>query len=103
MERMLILFSPPADPEAFQRTYFDAHIDLVKKLPGLLHYTVTQAPRAVGAESPYFMVVELDWPDRDAMRAAWRSPEGEAVTAHATALDAQRLTLTFEVKDLLAG
>jgi|SRR5579885_2600256 len=103
MERMLILFSAPADPERFEKLYFEDHAPLVKKMPGLRHYVVARNPRGVGAESPYWMVVELDWDDRDAMRASWRSPEGEAVTTHAAQLDAERTTLTFTAGDLLAG
>ena len=103
MERMLILFSAPADAETFDKVYFDDHAPLVRRLPGLAHYTVARQPRGVGGESPYAMIVELDWPDREAMRAAWRSPEGEAVTAHAAELKAERTTLTFEARDLLAS
>ena len=101
MERMLILFSAPANPEAFDRVYFEDHVPLVKKLPGLVGYAASRNVRAVAAESPYYMVVELDWADRDTMRECWRSAEGQAVTAHASELHAERLTLTMSPEALL--
>ena len=81
MVRFLVLYDPPADPEAFDRHYREIHIPLAKKLPGLRRYTVSRNVSGIRGGGPCYMVAELDWDDMDALKRAFQSPAGQATAA----------------------
>ena len=81
MHRLLTLYPPPSDADAF-RAYFEGkHLPLVEKLPGLRGYSYGFDLAALDGESPYFCTFTGDFDDGDALDAALGSPEGEAVAA----------------------
>jgi uncharacterized protein (TIGR02118 family) len=98
MHRLTIQYAEPADPEAFDRHYFDEHVALCKPLPGLLRASFSK-PRALGPGPAPYLVAELDFADADALRAALRSPEMAAVGADAETLSASRVMFTGEVSE----
>lgn len=81
MHKMLVLYPPPTDPQAFREYYEGTHLPLAAKLPGLramrYSFDVSSGP----GESPYFAVWEGDFDSAEAMTAALSSPEGQAVAA----------------------
>jgi uncharacterized protein (TIGR02118 family) len=81
MRKVLALYPPPADPEAFREHYESIHLPLTAKLPGLraLRYSFDLA--SPEGESPYFAVFEAEWDDAGVMAASLSSPEGQAVAA----------------------
>ena len=83
--RFLALYETPADPEAFDRHYRQVHIPLLRQLPGLRRYSVSQDLTVLHG-APCYLVTQLDWDTMDELRAAFASPEGQA-----TAADAARL------------
>ena len=44
MARMVVIYKRPDDVEAFQRHYFEKHVPLAKRLPGIRKYEVSQGP-----------------------------------------------------------
>lgn len=78
MLRLLVLYGRPTDPDAFDRHYRQTHIGLAQRLPGLRHYTISRGLGAMQGESPYHLVAELDFDDRNALDAAVSSTEGQA-------------------------
>ena len=46
MARMVVIYRTPENVEAFDRHYFDIHVPLAKKLPGLRKYEVNDGPIA---------------------------------------------------------
>ena len=78
MVRLLVLFNPPEDPAAFDKHYNEIHVPLVKQWPGVLRYTVSRNLRAA---SKYYLVAEIDFADKDALRSALASPAGQEATA----------------------
>lgn len=96
MHRLTIQYDTPADPEAFDRHYFDVHVPLCKPLPGLRSASFSK-PRALGPGTTPYLVAELDFDDADALKAALKSPEMAAVGADAENLDAARVMFTGEV------
>lgn len=42
MAKIFAIYQQPADPAAFDRYYFDTHVPLAKKIPGLRRYEVTR-------------------------------------------------------------
>ncbi len=81
MVRFLVLYDTPADPEAFDRHYWEIHIPLAKQLPGLRRYTISRNHRPVRGERSYYLVAELDWDDTAAMQQAFASEIGQATAA----------------------
>ena len=77
MHRLLTLYPPPSDPDAF-RAYFEGkHLPLVEKLPGLRGYSYGFDLAAVdGGESPYFCTFAGDFDDAE--RSTQRSPHRRA-------------------------
>lgn len=81
MVRMLVLYDTPENPEAFDRYYNETHIPLVKRLPGLLRYTVSRNISVARGGMEFYLVAELDWENLEAMRAAMASEIGQETTA----------------------
>jgi uncharacterized protein (TIGR02118 family) len=78
--KIVVLYPPQPDPEAFKAYYLSTHLPLARKLPGLLDLRYTFDVHAV-AGSPYFCVFEAEFRDGNALGAAMGSAEGQAVTA----------------------
>ena len=81
MHKILVLYPPQPDPEAFKAYYVATHIPLVRTLPGLLAMRYSFDIAAPQGNSPYFCVFEAEFADVAAMGAALASPEGQAVAA----------------------
>lgn len=80
MARMLVIYSPPSDPEAFDRHYTEVHVPLARALPGLRRYDVSRGP-VLGAtgEPAAHLVASLEFDDLPSLQAALASEEGRAV------------------------
>lgn len=79
MYRMLVLYSPPTDPEQFREHYVQTHIPLVRKVPGVLDARYSLEIGRFGGDPPYFCIAELDFESRGSMNTALRSDEGKAM------------------------
>ena len=93
--RFLALYDTPADPEAFDRHYRQVHIPLLRRLPGLRRYSVSENLTALYG-GPCYLVTELEWDTMDELRAAFATPEGQA-----TAADAARLQELAPVRRMI--
>jgi len=81
MIRFLVVYNQPTDVKAFEQHYREVHIPLTKKLAGLRRYTLSRNIAPIRGGEPYYLVAELDWDNRDALRQAFQSPEGQATAA----------------------
>ena len=79
MAMMLVVYRTPANKEAFDKHYFDVHVPLAKKLPGLKKYEVSKGSimPIAGAKDPY-MVAMLHFETLAAIREAFGSEIGQA-------------------------
>ncbi|MBN9218937.1 MAG: EthD family reductase [Mesorhizobium sp.] len=82
MARMVVIYPTPKHVEAFDRHYFDVHVPLALKLPGLRKYEVSDGPivTPVGA-SDVHRIGTLYFDDLAAIGKAFASPEGQAAGA----------------------
>jgi uncharacterized protein (TIGR02118 family) len=79
MAKLLVLYNKPEDPAAFDAHYHGTHVPLVRKVPGLRSFSISNgAVNAPRGESPYYMVVELNFDSPEALQAGLASPEGAA-------------------------
>lgn len=74
---------PDISVETFRSTLGGVHGDLAERLPGLLRYVQNHVADDPTRKHPgWDAVVELWWDDREAMEAAWLSPEGRKASGH---------------------
>jgi uncharacterized protein (TIGR02118 family) len=81
MVKLVALYKKPVDTEAletFEKHYFDVHMPLVAKTPGLLKSEVAKIKGLPGAENKYYMMTEMYYENMDSFNAAMASPEGKA-------------------------
>ncbi|MEO5558276.1 MAG: EthD family reductase [Dokdonella sp.] len=82
MARMVVIYRTPKNVEAFNRHYFDVHIPLARKLPGLRKYEISNGPVAVlTGSSDVYLIGTLHFDSLDAIKEAFASPEGQACGA----------------------
>ena len=80
--KLVVLYTPPDDPEEFDRHYAATHVPLVNAMPGLLRFESGKFAAAQGkAEPKYYCAAELYFADQAALDAATRSEEGKATAA----------------------
>jgi len=93
MVKLVALYRKPADTADFDKHYFDVHIPLVQKFPGLRKLEVTRVTGAPIGESKFHLVAEMYFDSRESMDAALASPEGKAVTRDILSFAADVITV----------
>jgi uncharacterized protein (TIGR02118 family) len=79
MARLVVMYKTPRDAAAFDKHYFDQHVPIAKKIPGLRKYEVNQGPVATPAgPSGIHLVAILHFDDTAAIQSAFASAEGQA-------------------------
>ena len=80
--KLVVLYTHPDDPEAFDRHYLGAHMPLASKMPGLQRAETGRFASALdGGERTYYRAAELYFADQAALEAALGSDEGKAAAA----------------------
>jgi uncharacterized protein (TIGR02118 family) len=78
MVKLIVLFSQPEDPGAFEDHWASRHVPLVQKIPKVQRVEsakVTGTPD--GSQPPYHRVAELSFDSAEDMQAALGSAEGQ--------------------------
>jgi uncharacterized protein (TIGR02118 family) len=101
MAKLVVLYSKPSNPAAFDAHYASTHAPLAKKIPGLKRYEISTGPVATPAgDSPYHLVAILGFDSVAALQAGLESPEGQAAAGDlANFAQAGAELLIFESKD----
>ena len=82
MARIVVMYKRPSDVAAFDAYYFNKHVPLAKKLPGLRSYEVNAGPAGTPqGPSEIQLIAILTFDSMDAIRAALTSEEGQATVA----------------------
>jgi uncharacterized protein (TIGR02118 family) len=80
--KLVVLYPPPDDPEAFDQHYLGTHMLLVHAIPGLLHAESGRFVTALdGGEQTYYRMAELYFADQAALEASFGSDAGKATAA----------------------
>ena len=82
MARMVVIYRTPKDPKAFEEHYFNVHVPLAKKLPGLTKYETSKGPIVgmAGAIDPYF-IATLHFESLNAIKSAFATELGQRCAA----------------------
>jgi uncharacterized protein (TIGR02118 family) len=78
--KLVALYKQPADVAAFDKRYFNEHIQLVRKFPYLRRIEIS---RGLGKQSPYYLMCEMYFDSVDEMRQCLQSPEAGAAVQDA--------------------
>jgi uncharacterized protein (TIGR02118 family) len=82
MAELVVMYKTPKDLAAFDKHYFEKHVPIAKKIPGLRKYKVSQGPVATpGGPSAFHLIATLTFDDLAAIQAAFASAEGKAAAA----------------------
>jgi uncharacterized protein (TIGR02118 family) len=82
MARLVAMYKTPKDATAFDKYYFETHVPLAKKVPGLRKYEVSEGPVASPAgPSGFHLIATLHFDDLAAIQAALASPQGQTTAA----------------------
>ena len=93
MVKLIALYRKPADPGDFDKHYFDVHLPLVRKYPGLRKVEVTRVTGAPIGEAKFHLMAEMYFDSKDAMDAGLASAEGKAVTRDIMSFAADVITV----------
>ena len=82
MAALVVIYKAPKDTSAFDKHYFEKHVPIAKKLPGLRKYSVSHGPVATPAgPSGFHLIATLTFDNLAAIQAALASAEGQAAAA----------------------
>ena len=77
--KVLVFYTQPDDPEAFDRHYREQHMPLARAIPGAQAGSGLIVAEADGGDPLWYRVTELVFADRAALDAGLASPEAQAV------------------------
>jgi uncharacterized protein (TIGR02118 family) len=87
MMKLTALYTPPADPAAFEQHYTSVHMPLVDALPGLIRQeTARTVSSADGGAAAFYRQADLYFADLEALGAGFASEQGKQTAADAAAL-----------------
>ncbi|HEX7976626.1 MAG TPA: EthD family reductase [Anaerolineales bacterium] len=69
--KLIALYKQPADPAAFDQAYFNTHLPLMNRVPGLRRTVITRFSRTLMGEG-FYLMAEMYFTD---LKAAMKSPE----------------------------
>ena len=81
MTKLVALYRTPPDKELFDKKYFEEHLALVDKMPGLRKTEITRL-KSLGGDEKYYLQAEMYFDDNDALNASMASPEGKAAASN---------------------
>jgi uncharacterized protein (TIGR02118 family) len=102
--KYVALYRKPANPEDFDAKYFESHKPLIDNVPGLVRQEIAKVTRTfvpgfLGEAEPY-LIAELYFESKDAMKAAFATAEWQASGANLTEIGGMELVAMFAAEVL---
>jgi uncharacterized protein (TIGR02118 family) len=94
MARVIVTYNLAADAATFNKHYYEIHVPLAQKIPGLRKLEVSRGPVLTPTgPSNVQLVAILHFDDMATVQAAFASPEGQAAGADAQTLGVASMLL----------
>lgn len=93
--KIIVLFGKPTDPQLFDKQYWDEHVPIAKKMPGLRKYTVHKVTSAPRGEPAFYQVVELEFDNMDSLKNAISSQAGKDSGRHGVKIATGGMTFLY--------
>ncbi len=79
MVKVMLLFGKPMDRAGFDHYFEQTHRPLLAKLPDLKVLRINHVAGAVTGESPFYLIVELEFSSEEVMRTGLNSELGQTM------------------------
>ena len=76
MPRLIALYNPPDDPDAFDAHYRDVHTAIVDRYPNMREMRLTKPAGVAGRPSPFHLMAEMIFDSDADLEAALASEAG---------------------------
>lgn len=98
--KVIALYKHPADQKDFDEKYFNEHIPLAQKIPGLQLIEISKTNGAPSGDAAYYLMAELYFDDMDSCKAGMSSAEGKASSQNLMSFAKDIVTMMYaEVTD----
>jgi len=91
MYKMIALFKKPEDTEKFDQYYFETHIPITEKIPGLRKVEITK----MSGSSPYYLMCEMYYDSKEAFKEASKTEESKASGKDVMSFAGELVTFMF--------
>jgi uncharacterized protein (TIGR02118 family) len=82
--KLMVMYPPPKDVQAFERLYQDEHVPMaVKKLAGKTKLVATKVQSSPQGTPAFYRIAEVHFPSLAALQACAASEGGKETLAHA--------------------
>jgi uncharacterized protein (TIGR02118 family) len=92
--KLIALYKQPAEAQQFEEKYFNTHLPLMQKVPGLQKTVITRFTRTLMGEGLY-MMAEMYFTDQAALKTAMKSPEMAAAGENLNSFAEGLVTLMY--------
>jgi uncharacterized protein (TIGR02118 family) len=84
--KLIVLYPPPTDAEAFERAYVDEHVPIAReKISGKTKFVFSRVLGGLGGAKPAFVrMAEIHFPSMEALQQSAADPGTQQAAAHAT-------------------
>lgn len=74
MAKLIALYKQPDDVQKFDQAYFETHLPLINKVPGLENTVITRFSRTLVGDG-YYMMAEMHFDNMESLKNGMRSTE----------------------------
>ncbi|WP_281632851.1 EthD family reductase [Flavobacterium luteolum] len=102
MAKMTVIYKTPKDTAFFEKHYYEVHIPLAKKLPGIIKYEVSNGSvLSLTGHSDVYLVANLYFESIEVMMESFKSDIGQqcAVDRRILANDDEVQIYVYDVKN----
>lgn len=96
--KLIALYRQPPDTAAFDEAYFNTHLPLLARVPGLQSTAITRITRTLMGE-PFYLMAEMEFADMDALKNGLRSTEMAAAGENLKTFADGLVTLMYGSKE----
>jgi uncharacterized protein (TIGR02118 family) len=93
--KLLALYKKPDDIKEFDEHYFNTHVPLTEKMPGLLKAEYQKITGSPIGKTDYHLLAELTFESMEALQAAMGSEAGKAAAKDLMGFAGNLVTLMF--------
>ncbi|HNP56603.1 MAG TPA: EthD family reductase [Gordonia sp. (in: high G+C Gram-positive bacteria)] len=95
MYEITVIYNHPADPAAFDDYYWNTHVALARKIPGLQSASFVKCDTLDGSTPSHYGIARLVFDSKDQALAGLGSPEGQVTSADVANFASGGATLLF--------
>ena len=95
MIKVLVLFGTPEDEDTFFPYFRATHLPLIEAVPCVEQLTTTRVAGTAMGESPFTLIVELQFPSEEAMQEGLNSEAGQTMARDYPAFASGGVTVLF--------